>query len=255
MLVVPMAAAAGLNPSASAQMYWQTGTNGAGRGQRDDTTSTPQLVVTVTGVNNIRGADVQIHYWPLRHDLPMPSAWQFQSGGCAAGAAQFLIGGPGGFYPNLFTSSPPVTALATTQDVALFATGDCLTPHGSGLLWLSTLGSLGRERSPLVEYAVWAISFDLRPISSGGVANCAGGPSDPSGPVGICLHADHRVPCNDPQREGVLELFDGSATIDVVPFVAGRSVLTWHAGGVGTQCESETPAPRTTWGRLKSAYR
>lgn len=255
LFLLPESAVAGLNSAATAQIYWQVGSTGAGRPSQDDTTSTPQLVITASGVNNIMGADVQIHYWSLRLDRAMPPAWQFQSGGCAEGAAQFHVGGRGGFYPNIFSSIPAVSGLATVQNQAQFATGDCLTPHNSGLLWLSTLGAVGRDRNPLSEYAVWAVSFDLRPPSSGGGANCAGGPADPRGPVGICLHPDHRVPCNDPPREGVIELFDGNSEVDIIPFAGGRSVLTWNSGNSGALCGSETPARRTTWGTLKRMFR
>ena len=41
-------AAAGLNPTATARIYWQTGSTGAGSPDRNSTAGVPQLVVTAS---------------------------------------------------------------------------------------------------------------------------------------------------------------------------------------------------------------
>src|SRR5437773_1294431 len=76
---------AGQNAGASARMYWQVGT-GSGSVDRKSTDPVPQLVVTVSGVKNLRGADIQLRLMGHGH---LPEAWQVEDTGCASAAATF----------------------------------------------------------------------------------------------------------------------------------------------------------------------
>jgi hypothetical protein len=246
-------ARAGMNSGGLAHLYWQTGTAGFGKIERDDTTRTPQLVVTLTGINNFRGADIQIYYWALNDSRTVPAAWQFQLGGCAAAAAQFTVGGFGGSYPNIFTTSPAVPQVAVLQNEAIYNTADCVTPHGSGLLWLQAAGTAGVARNSTAEYAAWAIRFDLGAPDGSTGHSCAGGYFDPSG-GGICLYPTWRLPCGNALRVGVAGILDGNLDEDFLPFETGRLQLTWRAGSRLDGCYNQTPARNRTWGLIRRLY-
>src|SRR5438477_11884872 len=71
-------ACAGLNPNATARIYWQTGSTGVGQATRNSTAGLPQLVVTAKNVTSFRGCDIQILINAL-DKTGVPSAWQFAS--------------------------------------------------------------------------------------------------------------------------------------------------------------------------------
>ena len=87
-LLLPRVALAGLNPAATAALYWQT-ENLVGLSGPLTTSSTPQLVVTLKGVTNFRGADVQIVVSEVGcgGSPPLSPAWDFTSGGCNSGSS------------------------------------------------------------------------------------------------------------------------------------------------------------------------
>ena len=261
--VTAATATAGLNSAATAKMYWQTGTTGAAIAARDNTNGTCQLVVTCTGINNFAGVDVQLLVNSLDKSGP-PPAWQGNSGGCAEGfigSAATSVGTPGGrgnatsgVFKNVFLQAPAVAGPLASQNTMFFNTGDCKTPHNVALLWLSDAGGAGVTRNPATEYAMWSIAFDLANSTDIGGNPCVGGASDPNGPKGVCIAANVRVPCTDPQRGQAIELLDGNFNVDFPPFLAGFGYITWNSGAQGSECPNATPAARTTWGQLKKAY-
>lgn len=252
----PVPTWAGLNPSAQARIRWQNGATGPSLSGTDLTSPIAQLLVSVSGLTNFRGADVQIQYYALGGARPLPDAWQFQDGGCASGSAQFFVGGRGGSnFPNVFNTSPAVPGLVVTQNQAMYATGDCLAPHNHGLLWLSAAGSAGAARNSAKEYAVWAITFDLRGSVNGGAADCGGSSDDPAGPTGVCLAPHSRVPCNQPDRGAVVTLLDGNDELDYAGFSAGNSFLSWNQATSSTACPLEGGLIRTSWGKMRKVYR
>lgn len=247
---------AGLNSGAQAKLRWQNGASGAALPGTDAVAPIVQLLVTASGISSLRGADVQIMFYGMGGSRPVPQAWQFQDGGCASGAAQFFAGGRGGTtYPNAFTSSPSVPGLIVTQNEAWVQAGDCITPRNRGVLWLSAAGSAGKARNSGREYALWAVNLDLRGTQSGGATDCSGNADDPSGPVSICLSAHERIPCEDPDHGASLLLLDDNNDVDVANYTLSNSFLTWNQPGPEALCPYDGGAVRTTWGRMRRAYR
>jgi hypothetical protein len=255
--VTAATATAGLNTGAVAKMYWQTGSTGAAIAARDNTNGTCQLVVTCKGLTNFAGADVQLLINALDKSGP-PPAWQGQSGGCAEG---FITGYPGGrggtIFRNAYTTAPAVPGPLASQNGEFYNTGDCKTPHNVALLWLSDAGGAGVARTSTLEYAIWAIAFDLAnsvdPVD--GVTPCGGGASDPNGVIGVCIAANFRLPCTDPQQGQAIETLDGNFAVDFPQFVPSFGFLTWNSGAQGSECPNATPVLHTTWGQLKKAYK
>ena len=245
-LCIAAPAHAGLNAGGTGALYWQNGTS-AGLANRKSTLDVMQIVVTVKGVSNFRGADVQL----LVNGAGgmAPDAWNFTTTGCNAGNMTTWIGGRGGAYPNLFTSAPELQGTQTSQNWMLSDPSSCLTPHGVFLLWLCSAGAAGVARDPGTEYGVWAVKFDLS-VNRG---QCAGDPGDPNGTTAVCINPNERIPCNDVQRGAVLEILDGNDVIDYLPFAAGKALLTW--GPNENFCPGVTPAAGLTWGQLRKLYR
>ena len=108
-----------------------------------------------------------------------------------------------------------------------------------------------------MEYAVWAIRFDLRGAARGGATDCDGDLSHD--PVGMCLVLDQRIPCTDPQRGPVLTLLDGNLALDYPAFASNHSVLEWWSECYcpltdhSPPCQS--PVSPNSWGRLRRLYR
>ncbi len=245
---------AGLNSGAVAHLYWQGTPTGTGLAARDNTSGTPNILVTVTGLVEIRGADVQILINALDGNGP-PPAWQFQLGGCSEGFATYNVGGKSA-AKNAFNVAPSVLGVVASQNSFNFNTGDCRTNNHTGLFWLSAAGANGGTRTPATEYNLWSINLDLATgVEADGVTPCAGGASDPAGPKGVCLNLNFRVPCNGPQLAEGLELIDGSLAQDFVAAPVGNQFLTWNVGLLAAQCPKVTPLSGTTWGRLKKSYR
>ena len=252
-------ATAGLNSGAVARIYWQAGSTGAALSGPDNSSGTCQLVVTAKGLTNFRGADVQLVVSALDGGA-MPAAWQGQTGGCAEGFINCYVGGRGGsLFPNAFTTAPAVQGTFAPQNEELYnyPGNPCITPHGIALLFLSAAGAYGETRSPSIEYALWAVSFDLAnsvdPVD--GVTPCGGGVSDPSGPRGVCINPNERIPCNETQRGAVVQVLDGNLDLDYPAFVAGRVYLTWSGGSLAGACPSVTSSKTSTWGSLKKLYK
>ncbi len=197
-------APAGPNAAASARIYWQTGINGAGSPNNGSASPNPQFVVTCKGVQNLRGAEVQVL---LSGGFgPLTPAWQFEPGGCAEGSAQFYLGGRGGTYPNVFTATPAVPGLVIAQNSALFNTGDCRTPHGVEMLWLSCIGDSGRVRDASKEYAVWAVQFDANTHSPVDGTPCPRALDDLEVQNLVCVFPNFRIPCTQPGHGAAMSL-------------------------------------------------
>jgi hypothetical protein len=236
---------AGLNAGGTAQLYWQHGT-AAPIAARDETVLTPQLLVTAKGLNNFRGADVQLLVNGSNGTLPLD--WDYSSTGCNGGNATFYVGGRIN-ASNAFTVTPAVSGVVATQDGMVYdpagAISPCITPHGVALLWLSAAGANGAARTAATEYGIWAIKFDLATNQ---------GACDPNGPLGLCINPNERIPCGDLQRGAVIAVVDGNTAIDYLPFASGKIYLTWSAAGA-TWCPGVTPTTKTSWGSLKKIYR
>jgi hypothetical protein len=243
-------ASAGLNSAATAQMYWQTGSTGAAIAARDNVAAQCQLVVTAKGLTNFAGCDVQLLINALDGGA-VPASWQGQQGGCAEG---FITGYPGGrggtIFRNAFTTAPAVPGPLASQNGEFYNTGDCKTPHGVALLWLSDAGGAGVARTNTLEYALWAVNFDLLnsvdPVD--GVTPCDDG-------RGVCINPNLRLPCSDSQRGAVVETLDGNFNVDFPAFVAGKTFLTHGAGAAGGSCPGVTSSKTSTWGTLKKLYK
>jgi hypothetical protein len=244
-------ASAGLNPNATAQLYWQTGT-GLGSTNRDNTGASPKMLVTVKGVNNVRGADVQILYNALDNSGIIPDAWAFWGGGCNDGSATFTVDpNSGANYPKLLNNAAEgaVTGLAVGQNGVSYATGDCRTPHGVALLWLSIAGQNGATRAATKEYGVWAVIFNTQ---FNGAGTCAG---DDGTLGGICLNPNYRIPCQDVQRGPVLAVLDGNNNVDFAPYAPAKTFLTWFGTAGANVCPGVTPTAKSSWGTLKKLYK
>jgi len=238
---------AGLNPLATAQMYWQAG-GGPGQPSRFSSDPTPQLVVTLKGVSNFRGVDVQLLVYSMSGSS-VPPAWQGQAGGCNDSGVHFYIGGVGGAYENIFSTAPAVPSQVTSQNEEVFDPGDCKAPPGMALLWLCTAGAAGVPRDPSTEYAVWAIRFDLRGRAGGGPTDCEGDVRH--SPAGICVLPNFAVPCVGARRGQVLAVLDGNLQIDYPPFASGFSALEWWQMCNCTPTGCHSPLTLGTWGRLQ----
>lgn len=236
-------AVAGQNAGATAKMYWVT-TGNAKAAYRDETQCTPKLVITVTGVNSIRGANCQVDVNGLAGTLP-PS-WQAQSGGCADGAGAFAVARSG--FPTGVTSVwAGGTGLADGQSSLYYNAGNCLTPHGTGLIWCETAGTTGVAKTATTEYGLYTVTMD----QSSGL--CAGDCSN--GALGVCLNLYLRDPCPTPTTNGnYIQLLDGPLQIDRCTVVPGFTNLTWKAGA-STNCPAVTRATTSSWGTLKASYR
>jgi len=239
---------AGLNAGATAQLYWQVG-NGPASASNVTSSSTPQLLVTLKGLRSIWGADVQLLITGCTGAVP--PAWQFQSGGCNDGYATFYVGGRGGTYPSAFSASPPVQGLIWSQNNEYFNAPNCLTPHGTAMLWLSAAGAGGQPRDPGVEYGIWAVYFDLTQTT------CAGGPADPGGAAPIGIVPNYRAPCNDVLRGSVMAVLDADGVIDYVPFpmIPGGSLLWDISDFCACYPGFCDPVKTQSWGNLRRMYR
>jgi len=76
---------AGANAGAHAHMFWQVGTSAGTDTIFGATSGTPQLIVVVDGVRDLRGVDIGIRMFPCGGP-PLASAWRGNgTGGCNDG--------------------------------------------------------------------------------------------------------------------------------------------------------------------------
>lgn len=191
LLGVAAFAHAGLNAGAEARLYWQSTSNGTGLAARDNTSSAPNLLVTVKGLKSLRGVEVQLFINSF-DGAGVPAAWHMESGGCADGFATFNPGGRGGLYPNVFNDSVAVPGLHVVENTMLLGTGDCRTHHGIGQFHLAAVGEAGSARNPSREYAIWSINFDLANSTDSLGVPCAGGQRRSCGPPGCVFWPRHQ---------------------------------------------------------------
>ncbi len=217
----------GANQGATAHAYWIVPGDSASPSRRSDS-GQPRLLVTVKGIHNFRGADVQL-ILTAGDGGRLPDAWQGNPGGCNDGNFTYGLGAVGTRYPSAFNSAPAVPGMVASQDGEVFETGDCRTTHGTGLFWLSVAGAAGEPRDPAKEYALWNIRFDFRGTAHGGPTDCPGDLGDPSGPRGVVISPNFRIPCNGPQPGAVLAVLDDNLNLDYLPFVLGNAALGWEA--------------------------
>ncbi len=252
---------AGANAGAAARIYWQDGT-GPGLDSAEASGGTPQLVIVAKGLSLFRGADVRLLIVPCGGGQ-LPAAWQGNgTGGCNDGYWTFYVGGPGGFYPNAFTVSPAVPNVAISSNQEYYNQPVCgVTSSSVGILWLHAEGSAGVARDPNLDYALWAIKFDLRGVAMGGSVSCAGDLSDPSGPKGVQFFACNGYPCGSPSHPASVALIDGSGAVDYVQALGLYSEVAWRpplvcvAAPAFDGCLQSDPAEQSTWGKLKSLYK
>ena len=73
--------------------------------------------------------------------------------------------------------------------------------------------------------------------------------------LGVCIAANFRLPCTDPQQGQALEVLDGNFAVDFPVFAPNFGFITWNSGAQGSECPNATPVLHTTWGQLKKAYK
>jgi len=173
------------------------------------------------------------------------------------------VGGPGGFYPNAFSTGPAIPDLVVSRNQEYFGPSACGLPTNQiGYLWFHAEGSAGAARNPDVAYGLWAIKFDVRGTALGGPTECAGDLGDPSGPQGLFFTPCEVSPCGGHDMLwGPLALIDGDGNIDYAGFNANSTLYRRSNAECGpplggSLCEGPTvPTKPTTWGRLKDLYR
>ncbi|MBI5838081.1 MAG: hypothetical protein HZB25_12660 [Candidatus Eisenbacteria bacterium] len=254
---------AGQNAGASARIYWLVDNTTAATSPYS-TAASVKALVTVRGIHNFRGADVQLAFgkaswysygsppssdWFLAITTP-PQAWQVRPGGPAEANYTLQLGGFNGpfasLWPDVFKALPAVPSLAIYQDGSSYCcwtTGSnaCVTPHGRGVIWLSAVGSAGVTRDPSVEYAVLGFTLDL----SGSSGHLVG---DDSNPEPVVIHPEYRLPCGSGEKGETLLLVDGAVVKDYAAFDYVHDMLYWHQ-------ELITPVKPATWSRLRKLYR
>ena len=273
---------AGLNAGARAHLYWQIG-GGIGLDSRCTISYQPQLVVTVTGLQNFRGASVSFLTMPSNFYAQLnpvvyasyPAAWDMTSTGCAADNMQIIRGGVGGAYLNAYSTSPAVPGVATGQENMYDGSTFPLcfgTLHGSQkLIWFDAVGTAGKARDPNVEYAVCAMRFDLRGTTYGGTTDCQGDLSHGAIPVTIRPYLSEYCTGGPGAPSGpYLMLLDANNAVDFVPFdMTSASGLGWLALYYGDNCDqpnppycipmitscSQTSVKTRTWGEMRRLYR
>lgn len=215
---------AGANAGARARIYWQVG-DGPGLADRNsDSDSMIQVVVTVRGVRDLRGADVQL---TLEGAGSLPPYWQAQPGGCAESLAVFKPGGFGGAYPDAFISGTPIVGMLTMAHGMFYQVrrNPCITPDSTGTIWLATAGAAGEARDSTVEYALCAFRLDLRKAR----AACPGG-ARAAGSQGLCLYVNNHIPCIRTAPTMAITVVDNLTVKDFVPVDSAYSRLTWKGG-------------------------
>jgi hypothetical protein len=259
MLASVLEATAGANAGAYARMYWQTGT-AEGSDSAIAFSGTPQLLVTVKGVTDVRGADIGIVMGPCVSPL-LPGAWLGNgTGGCNDGNWTFYVGGPGGVYPDYFAAAPAVQGIVVTSNQEHSWPGQCGSPtEGTGYLWMHVDGSAGALRDPDLEYAIWAIKFDVRETALGGPESCAGDLSDPGGAQGLYFGVCNLFPCSGPMYGAYVAIIDGTGAVDYAPVAGPHSLLYWRRSPScvpASRCQAGTFAAKPgTWGRVRRMYR
>ena len=232
--------------------HWQAYPKGQGQNSPCSYAPATSFIVTVKGVTNFRGIDVQLLIRAFDGGS-VPQAWQFQPGGCAEGAASFQPGGWGGHYKNIFTTAPALGSVEVLHNEMLYATGSCETAHGVGLLHFSSAAPAGVTRDPRIEYAVWGVAMDLTASDPSTGNPCEGGAADPAGTRGVRISPVIRIPCDDGQP--VLLVADADSAVDRAlypgPYEFGYS-LFWYADDSSCGYSAVT---KKSWGWLKRVYR
>ena len=214
-------ARAGENAGATARIYWRVGSGPGLSSTNTDMDSLVEAVVTVRGVRQFQGADVQL---TVEGSGGLPPAWQAQAGGCAESLAVFKPGGFGGAYPNIFTARKPLAGILAARKGMYYRSKSvpCAAPDSTGTIWLAAAGNAPVERDSSVEYAVLAFRINLKALK----AACAG--SQASG--GVCIYPNNRLPCKGTAPRAVITLLDSRFKQDYVPFEAAHARLTWKGG-------------------------
>jgi hypothetical protein len=250
-------ASAGQNAGATARMYWLSATTATtGLASRDNSNTTVYGLVVVKGLNNFRGADVQLVINSLDAS-GLPEAWQAQSGGPADGCWTPKSGGwktgTSTVWPNVFTASPALPGVAVGQDgtmkFALTGTSACVTPHDVGVIWLSQAGSAAVARTAAKEYGAFGFIMDFTVVPG-----LVGGPDN--NPKGVCINSNWRLSCGVGEHGNVMAVVDSVSVKDFAAFDVGYEWLTWNGAlGGSPGCPTSTPVGRTTWGRFKHLYK
>ncbi len=246
-------ASAGLNAGGTGQLYWAGSTNAPllpVASNRNSVATPAKILVTAKGLNNFRGCDVQLVINALDGGA-LPAAWQFQLGGCAEGFASFDVGGKVA-TKNAFNVAPSVLGVVPSQNSFNYGTGDCRTPHGVGLFWLSAAGANGGTRNPATEYNLWMITVDLTALDL--VGDPTGATPCEGGQRGVCINPNFRIPCNDVQRGAAVAILDGNLDVDYFAFPNGLQFTTWNGAGT-TTCPGVTASRTSSWGGIKKLYK
>jgi hypothetical protein len=242
---------AGLNAGATARFYWENSSTHLKSFSRDETSCTPKAIVAATGIQNFRGANVQIRV--AGGGGALPPSWQIQSGGCANAAGTATLA-RSGFPSGMISVWASAIGVTDAQSGMYYIYSTCLTPHGIGVIWLESAGTTGINKASTTEYGLYAVTVD----QSTGL--CLGDCLGRDGPVSVCLCLYLADGCPTPTTTGnYIQLMDGNLTVDNCPVVPGFTTLTWNAGpGIGLNQNCELLAVKvqaSTWGKLRKAYR
>ena len=256
--VLPGQATALQNAAATVRLYWQDPATGKVLPGRDDTASTVQILVTARGLSNFRGCDVQLMVDGFDGG-GVPSLWQFQPEGCAAGRASFHPGGTGkGPFPSVIKADPAMTTVVVSQDRAAHGGEGCLVPPNRLLLWFSAAGGSGVGRDSSSEYALWAITLSL-PSGADTSRACleAGAGGGATAQTGVCITPWFHIPCGQPgsDKGAAVDLLDGLLEEDFVPFEKGFDRLTWWGGAGMSASACPVAARKPVWGRVKTTQK
>ncbi len=244
---------AGNNPSAVARLYWLT-SNTVASTSRNSTAGTAKALITLKGVTDFRGGDVQLFVATMEASGALTEAWSAYSGGAAEANYTPKSGGfnngTAATFPNIFTASPALPGVATSQTgvMKFHEPGGCITVADWGTIWLSTAGSAGVARTSTTEYGFFGFTLDL----TTGLANDANSGS----PKGVCIYPSYHNPCNQVgnPRHPSMAIVDGAAIKDYPVFETGFTFLTWF-GDVGTKlCPDIVPVPVKSWGQVRRLY-
>lgn len=256
--MVACAANAGLNAGVAnnGALYWVAGTGVSAN--RNSTLCTPKFIVSVAGLTNFRGADVQIFINGVGQQLP--PAWQMQTGGC--NGDNFLNTLSRSFaspYPTAFTGVSGV-ADGQMQMYYNWTGSSCnLTPHGVGFLWLESVGVNGAAKTATTRYGLYTVAVDLsQGLCPGDCAYIDPNTGQPIQNAPVCIAPNFQAYCTDknhPYGYGVYGVLDGNLLYDYVTCPANVAYLTWNPAGAALDCPGVVPVGPTSWGKLKNMYR
>jgi len=254
---------AGLNARAFVKIRWADSTGKAVESPVSGDPR-PRMIVTATGLQNFRGADIQLLLYSCI-GTPIPDAWLGNgTGGCNDGNWSLVRGpGPGGPYPDAFEGVPGLATL--TNEELPVPQGMSFENKPLMMFRLRAYGTAGLPRDSTLEYALWSVQFDFRGKAAGGPVDCAGDVSNPGRNnvmwlFGALLNTPFQEPFLGFSAAPEEALLDGPGSIDrvasTVYYYFSPYSLAWTTVPYGIYAVCPTDAVReATWGQLRRIYR